>query len=228
MKKFELTNESIEVNGVKLYRIKSLINFRDVKAGDLGGYVEKEDNLSHNGEAWVYDDAHVSDNAQVYGNAQVSGNARVYGNAKVFGDAAVFGYTCVYGNAQVYGDATVFGYVQVSSNAQVYGNTRVYDNAWVSGNALVSGNTWVNGYARVSGNAILLSDGDYICFKGFGYENRNTTMFKEKDSLIFVNCGCFSGTLSEFESRVKETHGNNKFAKEYLALVEAAKIHFEV
>ena len=45
MKKFELTTESIDVNGVKLYRIKSLINFGAVKAGKLGGYVEKEENL---------------------------------------------------------------------------------------------------------------------------------------------------------------------------------------
>ena len=53
-------------------------------------------------------------------------------------------------------------------------------------------------------------------------------IFRAKSGNICVSCGCFSGTLQEFESKVKETHGNNKFAKEYLALVEAAKIHFEV
>ncbi|HAU88316.1 MAG TPA: hypothetical protein DCW90_23425, partial [Lachnospiraceae bacterium] len=76
--------------------------------------------------------------------------------------------------------------------------------------------------ARVYGNA------DYICLRGFGSQNRNTTMFKENSGNICVSCGCFSGTLQEFESKVKETHGNNKFAREYLALIEAAKIHFEV
>ena len=63
MKKFELTTDSIKRNGVTLYRIKSLIDFEDVKAGDLGGYVEKEENLSQSGNAWVYG------NAQVYRNA---------------------------------------------------------------------------------------------------------------------------------------------------------------
>lgn len=150
MKKFELTTDRIEENGTALYRIKALIDFGDVKASDLGGYVEKEENLSQ------------------------SGSARVYGNALVCDDA------------------------WVSNNAQVYGN------AWICSNA------------------------DYICLKGFGSHNRSTTMFRTKSGNICVSCGCFSGTLQEFESKVKETHGNNKFAREYLALVEVAKIHFEV
>ena len=48
MKKFKLTSEFIvDISGVKLFRIKALIEFGNVKAGDLGGYIEKEENLSH-------------------------------------------------------------------------------------------------------------------------------------------------------------------------------------
>lgn len=86
MKKFKLTSEFIvDISGVKLFRIKALIEFGNVKAGDLGGYIEKEENLSHMGNAWV------SGNAQVSGDARVSGNARVSGDAQVFGDARVSG-----------------------------------------------------------------------------------------------------------------------------------------
>lgn len=86
VKKFKLTSEFIvDISGVKLFRIKALIEFGNVKAGDLGGYIEKEENLSHMGNAWV------SGNAQVSGDARVSGNARVSGDAQVFGDARVFG-----------------------------------------------------------------------------------------------------------------------------------------
>lgn len=54
MKKFKLTSEFIvDISGVKLFRIKALIEFGNVKAGDLGGYIEKEENLSHMGDAWV-------------------------------------------------------------------------------------------------------------------------------------------------------------------------------
>ena len=45
---------------------------------------------------------------------------------------------------------------------------------------------------------------------------------------IAVKCGCFYGTLAEFVDKVKETHGNSKFAKEYLALIDLVKIHFEL
>lgn len=69
-KKFELTTESItNVAGKKLFRIKALIDFGDVKAGEVGGYVEKEGNVSQDGDA------------RVYGNARISGNAWVSGNA---------------------------------------------------------------------------------------------------------------------------------------------------
>ena len=77
MKKFELTREFITFLGRKLFRIKALVEFGDVKAGELGGYVEKEENINHEGNAWVYG------NARVYGDARVSGDARVYGNARV-------------------------------------------------------------------------------------------------------------------------------------------------
>lgn len=76
MKKFELTTESItNVAGKKLFRIKALIDFGDVKAGEVGGYVEKEGNVSQDGNAWV------SGNTRVYGNARISGDAWVSGNA---------------------------------------------------------------------------------------------------------------------------------------------------
>ena len=92
MKKFKLTSEFIvDISGVKLFRIKALIEFGNVKAGDLGGYIEKEENLSHMGNAWVSGNAQVSGNARVSGDAQVFGDARVSGNAQVFGDARVSG-----------------------------------------------------------------------------------------------------------------------------------------
>lgn len=80
MKKFELTGEFItNIFGTKLFRIKALISFENVTKGDLGGYIEKEENLSHEGNAWVSGDAWVYGDARVYGDAQVYGNARVSG-----------------------------------------------------------------------------------------------------------------------------------------------------
>ena len=104
MKKFELTTDTKMLFGRKLFRIKALISFGDVTAGDLGGYVEKEENLSHDGNAWVFGNAKVSDNAKVSGEAKVSGNAEVSGNVWVSGNAKVSGNAWVFGEARVSGN----------------------------------------------------------------------------------------------------------------------------
>lgn len=82
-KKYELTDEILEVCGHVLHRIKALRNFGNIKQGEIGGWIENEDNLSHCGDCWVYGDAEVYGNAIVLGDAKVLGDAEVYGNAKV-------------------------------------------------------------------------------------------------------------------------------------------------
>ncbi|WP_174854411.1 polymer-forming cytoskeletal protein [Streptococcus suis] len=80
-KKYELVlDDTISFWGWKLFRIRALISFGSVEVGDLGGYIQKEENLSHDDNAWVW------------GNAKVSGDAEVWGNAKVseLGDIIVF------------------------------------------------------------------------------------------------------------------------------------------
>ena len=123
MKKFELTAEYVtNIFGKKLFRIKALVAFGDVKEGDLGGFVEKESNLDNDGNAWVYGNAKVSGDARVYGDAQVSGDARVCGNALVCGNAQVSGNARVSGEAWVYDNARVCGNARVSGDARVCGN----------------------------------------------------------------------------------------------------------
>jgi len=141
--KYELTNESINHLGKTLYRIKALKDFNNVKKGDLGGYIEKESNLSQEYNAWV------SGNAKVFGNAMVYGYARVYDNAMVYGDARVYDNARVSGNAKVYGNAMVYGDARVYDNARVHGNARVSGNARVFGNAEVYGNAWVRNFDEI-------------------------------------------------------------------------------
>lgn len=71
MKKYKLTKESIEWCGKTLFRIEAVAAFGTVAKGEKGGFIENEENLSQDNDAWVYD------------NAQVSGNARVYGELKI-------------------------------------------------------------------------------------------------------------------------------------------------
>jgi hypothetical protein len=94
MKKYEFTGETKEIRllfrTATLHRIRATVAFGIVEVGDLGGWIEKEENLSHEGKAWVWGNAKVWGNAEVWGNAKVCGDAKVWGNAKVCGDAKVF------------------------------------------------------------------------------------------------------------------------------------------
>lgn len=64
MNHFKLTsNFFINVNKIKLYQIQATRDSLHAKEGELGGYIEKEENLSEN--AWVYWDARVSDKALI-------------------------------------------------------------------------------------------------------------------------------------------------------------------
>lgn len=64
-KKYVLTDEKKEWCGRTLRRIRALRDFRDVKAGGLGGWVETEKNLTQMGDAWVSGNARVSGNASI-------------------------------------------------------------------------------------------------------------------------------------------------------------------
>ena len=130
------TDLSIEVCGHTLFRIECTQDFKEIKAGTLGGFIEKEENLD--GDAWV------SDDARVYGNAKVSDDALVYGNARVYGNAWVCGDARVYGNAWVYDDAQVCGDAWVCGDAQVCGDARVCGDAQVCGDARVCGDKITN------------------------------------------------------------------------------------
>ena len=94
-KKYELTKETKTLaDGTVLHRIRALrdIPRHGVEAGELGGWAEKESNLSQkDGDAWVSGNAMVCGNAKVYDNATVCGNAKVYSDAKVCGNAMVCG-----------------------------------------------------------------------------------------------------------------------------------------
>ncbi len=55
--KYILTDEQIRIGNQYLNRIQAARDFGDAKAGDLGGFVENAENLSHKGNCWISDNA---------------------------------------------------------------------------------------------------------------------------------------------------------------------------
>ena len=202
-RKYELTDETREVYGHTLHRIVAVRSFGSVKAGDKGGWIEKESNLSHEGNCWVYDDAMVFADAMVASDAYVCGKVNVYDNAAVFGSAHVHGSAVLYGeatvsgNAFVYGSAQVFGYADVYENAYVRGNATVCGWATVFGYARICESAKVCGYAEVSGDTVLCKDAvvrsnrDYIVFKNWWSSGRYFTWTRSNNKW---RVGCFYGT----------------------------------
>ena len=130
--KYEMTGEEKEFRGHIVHRIRASRDFGNVKAGDLGGWIESERNLSHTGTCWV------ADEAIVYGNARVFDNAQVYGWAKVFGNAWICDRAKVHGWAEVFGDAKICGMVRATGEAKVCGNVRIYTSVVICGRAFVN------------------------------------------------------------------------------------------
>ena len=73
----------------------------------------------------------------------------------------------------------------------------------------------------------LQTASDVLCVGPVGSRNGYTTIF-HTDKGIFVQCGCFRGTLDELEAKVKETHQGNQHERDYLALIQFAKVKFEL
>lgn len=90
-------------NGATLHRIRALrdIPLHGVKAGDLGGYVESESNLSCFGDCWIDGLACVWDGAIVMDDALMSGNATACGNVVISQNAHVGDRVSLERDAQV-------------------------------------------------------------------------------------------------------------------------------
>ena len=186
MEKYEFVEEkSLHFNNtfIIIHRIKALRDIPrfNVKAGDLGGWIQYESNLSQEGDAWVAheaivyegalvaENAFVRDNAKIYGEAVISGdaivgrNVKVFGSARIHGDASIRGQVRVYGNAEIYGNADIFEtspyystsyWCMIYENAQIFGNSRIRsDHFRFRGNSKVYGDARILTHVELYGNA---------------------------------------------------------------------------
>lgn len=164
-RKYEITDLQ-HPNIVGLRRIRALVDISDkVRAGDLGGYVQGEQNLSQEGSCWIDEEAVVSLQARVTGDAQIQHRALITGRALVTGRASVGGNAHVREQVTISGSARVAGgtlqdSAQVSGEAQVIGCS-VFDHALISGSAFVRCAD-VYGWSRIVDHAVVKGAGGSI------------------------------------------------------------------
>ena len=251
MKKYELTDSYINFYGRKLYRIRALETFGDVKKGDIGGYVESGKNLSQEGECWIYDNAAAFDNARVFDNAKMRDNSKIFNNAeifdhvqmfnnaRIFNNAKAYDNSKIYDNARLHENARIFNNAKIHQNAIILGAARVCDNSEIFGNAVLKDNVNVYDNARIyknvtlRGNAYIGEDADifkdthYLNIGAIGSQKHFVTFFRDNNKKIIVQYGYFMGDLEKFEKKVLNKHKGTKHEKIYKLAIELARKQIE-
>jgi carbonic anhydrase/acetyltransferase-like protein (isoleucine patch superfamily) len=215
-------------NNPGLWRIVALMDFGDVRKGDIGGFVSSKDNLSHGGNCWIYDKAKVTGHAFVDGNAKIGDEACLSGNASAVGDAEVRGHATLCGCAYAAGNAVIEDNAELSGSAEAAGRAHIFGSAWLTDGALASDRARVHGNVIVTGCAVLLEDADvasnsdFIVFKNWWSSGRYFTWTRSNDKW---SVGCFYGTGKELvkkayrDSRV--SGDNYKLIVDYVEKVKA-------
>lgn len=239
IKKYELLkDEYIEYEGRILYRLKALKAFGDIKLGDKGGYIETENNLSHDGDCWVHNKAKVYDRAEVFGDAHIYNQAEVYENARICGKALICDNALIYGNAKITEQAKVYGQARVYDNSFIFERARIYDNANIFGDAFVYGNAnilveaKIFGSARISkGNIIGQVSMEYKNIFQYRFTNNVLTAILNNNNNILYSIDC-KNSITEEQFREYICNGNihlgeYESAKEYLSLIPLINSYFE-
>ena len=211
-KKYRLTDETIEFNGVKLYRIEALKDFGDVKKGEQGGFVQSEKNLSQFENCWICDDA------KAYGDSFVAENAVLLDFAQICDDAIATGYSRIYNRAFVHQRAMITGRAIIRNGASVGGNAAVVGEAKVIEFSKVEGSSIVNGHAEIS-DAIIRRSSDYMVFQNWWSSLRHFTWTRSNN---MWKVGCFYGTGAELiEKAYKDSELSGREYKRVVEYVES-------
>lgn len=217
--KFKLTDATKDFGGTKVHRIVAVKDFGNIRAGHLGGWIEKEENLTHAGDCWIYDegivlnDACIRDNAQVRDEAVVSGYADVGRDAKVLDQAFVTDEVLVTDKAMVRDNAVICDESCIMGNALILNNSFVRnavvnDHVCIQDNAVIIDAT-LNGHAYVCDDAVVDSD---VMIGGYSRLDRKSKLIQSEDySAAFIRCSLLGIETDEPYRFVPDEHDKNLF-----------------
>ena len=126
-RKFELTDITMKFKGRTLYRIRALKDFRDVEAGDLGGWIQSENNLSQKGDCWVYDEAKCMDYAKIYDNSTMHNNSVMCDFSEIHDNSVMHDYSKIYDRSRMYDHS------EMHDNSVLYGYGELYEDTILGG-----------------------------------------------------------------------------------------------
>ena len=124
------------------FRIRALRDIPEhgVKAGDLGGFVQSERNLSQTGAAWIADVASATDRSHVGGDSLLSGNAKMTGDSRADGKSRIIDHANLSGCAIVTDNAVLGRFNHAADSAIIRNNAKVLSStSHIGGNAILEG-----------------------------------------------------------------------------------------
>jgi len=203
------------------------------------GGAKVQNNAQVGGKARVFDSATVRNDAIVYGYAVVHGESSVYNAAEVYEDADIWSSnisdrsvvrgTSLVQNSEVYGSSEILG-DSVIKNCTIYWSTlnRVNLNNCIGMRHSYITETYINNVTVELNHAVIQCTNDLMSVGPIGSRSAYTTFFIGRkhpgaNLQIMVRCGCFLGTMAEFETAVKTKYTeDNMHYIEYMDAIEMA------
>ena len=179
-----IMNAKYEITGIAhekypfLHRIRALRDIgSEIKAGDLGGFVESEGNLSFEAEddAWIFNDAIAA------GEGHVDKGSVLRERAIVCGCAYASHGTEMSGDSRAEDDAYIRG-ARLSRCARVSGNGMVLQSPTTKASPILTGNCAV--YGKVIGDVMLAGSVVVISDETISNDSLDTLSIDERGRTI--------------------------------------------
>ena len=255
-RKYEITDITMRFEGRTLYRIRALKNFSNVKKGNLGGWVSSEDNLSQEGDCWIYDEAKCMDNARMHD------NSKMYNNSVMYEYSAMHGNSKMCNNSKMYDDSEMHDDSRMYDHSMMYDHSKMYDHSEMNDYSIMYNNSEMHGYSKMRDNSTMYNNSkiyDYSIMHGNSTMYEDSEMHDEevlygklaskvdefveisipkgriitgvlKDKKILYNIGCQSEITKEtFIKRIYNEGGGiekNPHRKSYLKIIDIIEAYF--
>lgn len=198
-KKYCITDISQDFHDKKVYRIKALKDFGTVKKGDLGGFVESENNLSHDGLCWLFDEAIAAD------------------NSRVVDDAVLYNNVIACDNCFICGKVLVYDDSMIKENAILDGEGAIFDNSLISGNTRLE-------YTYNLKNANIVNNNQILSIYNIGKYKKVLTFYRDIDEDIRVDYEYTNVPINIFVEDIQNQYKGTYYELQYMAAVKLAKL----
>ena len=144
-----------------------------------------------------------------------------FGDQCRFGDRCIFGRWCIFGERCSFGRWCIFGECCNFEAYCSFGKRCSFGRWCIFGEQCSFGDR-----CDFEGIGSAKSGYPFAAWIGAGSRKGSKTYFFNLEQGVYVRCGCFSGTLSEFREKVRETHGTSSLTDEYLAIADLVERKF--